>query len=108
GTFVTPKSPSILPSVTKLSLLYLAKERLGMKIEEREIAVDRLDEFVEAGTCGTAAIITPIGAITHQGVRHAFLYEKTVGPWTKKLYDLLIGIQFGDLPAPEGWMLSVQ
>jgi len=107
GVFVTPKSTSILPSVTKLSLLYLARERLGMKIEEREIFVDRLAGFAEAGTCGTAAIITPISAITHQGVRHAFPYEKTAGPWTKKLYDLLIGIQFGDIAAPEGWMLSV-
>ncbi len=108
GTFVTPKSPSILPSVTKLSLLYLAKERLHMKVEEREVFVDNLDEFAEAATCGTAAIITPIGAITHHGIRHAFPYEKEVGPWCQKLYDLLIGIQFGDVNAPDGWMMDVK
>ncbi|MFA5005909.1 MAG: branched-chain amino acid aminotransferase [Candidatus Izemoplasmatales bacterium] len=108
GVFVTPKSSSILPSVTKLSLLYLARERLGMKIEEREVYVDRLDEFSEAATCGTAAIITPIAAITHRGVRHAFPWEKDAGPWSKKLYDLLVGIQFGDVEAPDGWIRNVE
>jgi len=108
GVFVTPKSASILPSVTKLSLLYLAKERLGMKVEERDVFIDRLDEFAEAATCGTAAIITPIGAITHAGVRHAFPSEKTAGPWSKQLYDLLVGIQFGDIEPPPGWILEVK
>jgi branched-chain amino acid aminotransferase len=108
GVLVTPKSSSILPSITKLSLLWLARERLGMKVEERDVYIERLDEYSEAATCGTAAIITPIGAITHAGVRHAFPFEREAGPWSKRLYDLLVGIQFGDIEAPVGWIHKVE
>jgi len=107
GVFVTPRSESILPSVTRLSLMTLARERLGMKVEERDIPIDGLDDLAEAATCGTAAIITPIGAITHRGTRHAFPSEKEAGPWCKRLYDLLVGIQFGDVAAPEGWIRNI-
>jgi branched-chain amino acid aminotransferase len=106
--FVTPKSPSILPSITKYSLLYLAENYMNMKVEERDVEVDNIDEFKEAGACGTAAVITPIGAISHQGVNHVFHSETEVGPFTKELYDTLTGIQLGDVEAPEGWIYKVK
>lgn len=106
--FVTPKSPSVLPSVTRISLVELAKDRLGMEVEEREVFIDRLDEFVEAGACGTAAVITPIGGIEYKGRLHVFHSETEVGPVTKKLYDTLTGIQFGDIEPPAGWIYKVQ
>jgi len=105
--FVTPKSSSILPSITKFSLLHVAKEYLGMEVEERDVLIDNLDEFAEAGACGTAAVITPIGSIVNKGKEHIF-YDKTkVGPVTRKLYDTLTGIQYGDIPAPKGWITEV-
>lgn len=106
--FVTPKSPSVLPSVTRISLVELAKDRLGMEVEEREVFIDRLDEFVETGACGTAAVITPIGGIEYKGRLHVFHSETEVGPVTKKLYDTLTGIQFGDIEPPAGWIYKVQ
>lgn len=108
GAFATPLSPSILPSITKYSLLQLAGERFGMKTEERDIYIDRLDEFAEAGACGTAAVITPIGGIYHKGRLHVFHSETEVGPVTKKLYETLTGIQFGDVEGPEGWIRVVK
>ncbi|CQR73642.1 Branched-chain-amino-acid aminotransferase [Sporomusa ovata DSM 2662] len=105
--FVTPKSPSILPSITKYSLLYLAKENLGLKATERDVLIDNLKEFKEAGACGTAAVITPIGGIEYKGKLHVFHSETEVGPNTTKLYNTLCGIQFGDLEAPAGWIVKV-
>jgi branched-chain amino acid aminotransferase len=106
--FITPKSPSILPSITKYSLLHIAKEYLNMEVEERDVLVDNLDEFKEAGACGTAAVITPIGGIEYKETLHVFHSETEVGPVTKKLYDTLYGIQFGDVQAPEGWIVEVK
>jgi branched-chain amino acid aminotransferase len=106
--FVTPDSPSILPSITKYSLLYLAKEYLEMEVEERDVLIDNLDEFKEAGACGTAAVITPIGGINHNDKLHVFYSETEVGSVTRKLYDTLYGIQFGDVEAPEGWIVEVE
>src|SRR6056297_153084 len=105
--FVTPKSPSILPSITKKSLMYIAENMLDMKVEERDVLIDELDEFKEAGACGTAAVITPIGAIVHKNKKHVFYSEEEVGPVTKKLYDTLIGIQQGDIEGPEGWIYKL-
>lgn len=105
--FITPASPSILPSITKYSLLYLAKERLGMEVSETDVYVDQLDQFAEAGACGTAAVISPIGGIQNGDDFHVFYSETEVGPWTKKLYDELVGIQYGDVEAPEGWIEKV-
>jgi len=105
--FVTPKSPSILPSITKYSLLYLAKEVLHLKTAERDVLIDNLDEFKEAGACGTAAIITPIGGIQYKSKLHVFHSDTEVGPITKKLYDTLCGMQFGDIEAPDGWIVKV-
>lgn len=105
--FVTPKSPSILPSITKYSLLHLA-EKLGLKAIEGEVRIDELDKFVEAGACGTAAVISPIGGIQTKDTFHVFYSETEVGSVTKSLYDELVGIQYGDRPAPEGWIFEVE
>lgn len=105
--FVTPSSPSILPSITKYSLLEIAKDYLNMEVEERDVLIDEIDEFKEAGACGTAAVITPIGGIMHKGKLHVFHSETEVGPITKKLYDTLCGIQLGDVEGPEGWIVKV-
>lgn len=104
--FVTPISPSILPSITKNSLLYIAEKVFGMQVEEREVFVNNLEEFTEAGACGTAAVISPIGSLTNGKEKHVFYSETEVGPVTKKLYDHLIGIQYGEVEAPEGWIIE--
>lgn len=106
--FVTPKSPSILPSITKYSLMHVAEEYLNLEVEERDVFIDNLDEFKEAGACGTAAVITPIGGIEYKGKLHVFHSETEVGPVTKQLYDTLYGIQFGDIEAPEGWIVEIK
>lgn len=105
--FVTPISDSILPSITKYSLLHVAKEYLGLEVEERDVYIDKLDELAEAGACGTAAVISPIGSITYKGKKHVFHSLIEVGPITKKLYDTLVAIQVGDMKAPSGWMVEV-
>ncbi len=107
NVFVTPKSESILPSITKYSLIYLAKNYLDMEVEERDCLIDNISEFKEAGACGTAAVITPIGAIEHNGKKTIFYSETEVGPTIKKLYNLLYGIQIGDIESPENWMVEV-
>lgn len=106
--FITPKSSSILPSITRISLMQVAKDYLGMEAVETDVYIDQLDIFREAGACGTAAVITPIGGIEHKGKFHVFHSETEVGPVTKKLYDTLYGIQMGDVEAPEGWIYKVQ
>jgi branched-chain amino acid aminotransferase len=108
GKFITPDSPSILPSITKYSLLELARTRLGMEAIEGEIFVKDLDQFAEAGACGTAAVITPIGSITHGETKYVFHSETEVGPTIKRLYDELVGIQLGDIEAPAGWIQKVE
>jgi branched-chain amino acid aminotransferase len=108
NVFVTPLSPSILPSITKYSLIHVAKEYLGLDVQERDVLVTKLDEFKEAGACGTAAVITPIGGIQHGEDFTVFHSETEVGPITKKLYDTLTGIQYGDVEAPEGWIVKVK
>lgn len=105
--FVTPLSPSILPSITKYSLLQLAKDYLKMEAIEGDCYIDDLDRFSEAGACGTAAVITPIGAIKYKGKDHVFYSTTEVGPVTKKLYELMVGIQYGDIEGPEGWVVNV-
>ena len=105
--FITPYSPSILPSITKYSLLWLAERRLGMVVKEADVYIDRLDEFTEAGACGTAAVISPIAGIQNGDDFHVFYSETEVGPVTRRLYDELVGIQYGDVEAPEGWIQKV-
>ncbi|WP_159549180.1 branched-chain amino acid aminotransferase [Streptococcus halichoeri] len=105
--FITPLSPSILPSITKYSLFELAETRLGMKVIEGDVFIDQLERFVEAGACGTAAVISPIGGIQYKNNLHVFYSQTEVGPVTRRLYDELVGIQFGDIEAPEGWIVKV-
>jgi branched-chain amino acid aminotransferase len=105
--FITPGSNSILPSITKKSLMYIAEHFLDMDVEIRDANINQLDEFKEAGACGTAAVITPIGRIDYHGEQHVFYSETEVGPVTKKLYDTLIGLYYGDIEGPEGWITII-
>ena len=106
GTVVTPKSDTILPSITRRSLMYVAEHILGMKVEERRVRIDELDQFVECGLCGTAAVISPVGKIVDHGKEIVYGMED-MGPVTKKLYDTLRGIQMGTIEAPEGWIVEI-
>jgi branched-chain amino acid aminotransferase len=102
---ITPKSESILPSITRRSLMYVAKEYLGLEVEEREVSVSELSEFAECGLCGTAAVISPVGKIVDHG-KEILLPSgmEEMGPITKKLYETLTGIQMGRIEAPKGWI----
>ena len=109
GKVVTPKSDSILPSITRRSLIQVAKEYLGLEAEEREIYFDEVKDFAECGLCGTAAVISPVGKIVDHGKEICLPSGMTeMGPVTKKLYDTLTGIQMGRIPAPEGWIQEIE
>ena len=109
GKVVTPKSNSILPSITRRSLLQVAREYLGLEAEEREVYFDEVKDFAEAGLCGTAAVISPIGKIVDHGKEICFPSGmEEMGPVTKKLYDTLTGIQMGTIKAPEGWIVEIK
>mgnify|MGYP004703002511 CR=1 FL=1 len=105
NTYVTPKSNSILPSITNMSLMQLAED-IGLKVERRPLAVEELDGFEEAGACGTAAIISPIGKITirETGKVYEFAKEGKAGPVSTKLYNKLQGIQYGEEPDTHEWV----
>ena len=108
NTVVTPKSSSILPSITRRSLLYVAEHYLGLKAEEREICLDEVKDFAECGLCGTAAVISPVGKIVDHGKEICFPSGmEEMGPVTRKLYDTLTGIQMGRIEAPEGWIKEI-
>ena len=108
GKLVTPKSDSILPSITRRSLMYVAEHYLGMKVEHRPVHVDELKDFAEIGLCGTAAVISPVGLIhTKNGDIHVPAGMDDMGPITKKLYDTLLGIQHCEIEAPEGWIVEI-
>ncbi|MBQ3517849.1 MAG: branched-chain amino acid aminotransferase [Clostridia bacterium] len=105
---VTPKSDSILPSITRRSLLQVAADYCGLEVEEREIELAEIGEFAECGLCGTAAVISPVGKIVDHGKEICLPAGMTeMGPVTKKLYDTLTGIQMGRIPAPEGWIVEI-
>ncbi|CDD45926.1 putative uncharacterized protein [Firmicutes bacterium CAG:534] len=109
GKVVTPKSNSILPSITRRSLIQVAREYLGLEAEEREIYLDELKDFAECGLCGTAAVISPVGKIVDHGKEICFPSGmEEMGPVTKKLYETLTGIQMGTIKAPEGWVVEIQ
>ena len=106
---VTPKSDTILPSVTRRSLVYVAKEYLGMEVEEREVLFEEVKEFAECGLCGTAAVISPVGKVVDHGKEICFPSGmEEMGPVTKKLYDTLTGIQMGHIKAPESWIKVIK
>lgn len=109
GKFVTPKSNSILPSITRRSLEVVAKDYLGMEVEEREVYLDEVKDFAECGLCGTAAVISPVGKIVDHGKEICFPSGmEQMGPKTKELYDTLTGIQMGRIEAPEGWIKVIK
>lgn len=109
GKVVTPKSNSILPSITRRSLMHVAKEYLGLEVEEREVYLEEVKDFAECGLCGTAAVISPVGKIVDHGKEICFPSGmESMGPVTQKLYDTLTGIQMGRLEAPEGWLKVIE
>ena len=106
---VTPKSDSILPSITRRSLMYVAEKYLGLEVEQREVYLDEVKDFAECGLCGTAAVISPVGKIVDHGKEICFPSGMDeMGPITKKLYDTLTGIQMGRMEAPEGWIKVIK
>lgn len=106
---VTPKSDSILPSITRRSLMTVAKDYLGLEVEEREVYFDEIKDFAECGLCGTAAVISPVGKVVDHGNEICFPSGMDdMGPITKKLYDTLTGIQMGSIEAPEGWIKIIK
>ena len=109
GTVITPKSPTILPSITRRSLMHVATEYLGLKCEEREIPVSELENIAEAGLCGTAAVISPVGSVDYNGKTFAFdTSAGNMGPTVRKLYETLPGIQMGRIEAPKGWIYEIK
>ncbi len=105
---VTPKSNSILPSITRRSLMVVAKEYLGLEVEEREVYFDEVKDFAECGLCGTAAVISPVGKIVDHGKEICFPSGMTeMGPTISKLRDTLTGIQMGKIEGPEGWIVEI-
>lgn len=106
---VTPKSNSILPSITKRSIIYLAENYLDLEVIERRIEFDELENFTEAGLCGTAAVISPIGKIVNgeQEIEFSNGMNK-VGPVIKELYETLTQMQLGVIEAPEGWIRKIK
>ena len=108
GELVTPLSDSILPSITRRSLMYVAEHYLGMKVTQRKVKLSELEDFAECGLCGTAAVISPVGKVVDHGREICFPSGMTeMGPVTKKLYDTLTGIQMGRIEAPEGWIRKI-
>ena len=109
GKVVTPKSDSILPSITRRSLMIVAKDYLGLEVEEREVYFEEIKDFAECGLCGTAAVISPVGKIYDHGNEICFPSGMDeMGPVTKKLYDTLTGIQMGRIEAPKGWIKVIE
>ncbi len=109
GKVVTPKSESILPSITRRSLMTVAKDYLGLEVEEREVFFEEVKDFTECGLCGTAAVISPVGKINDHGREICFPSGMNeMGPVTKKLYETLTGIQMGRIEAPEGWIKVIK
>ena len=109
NTYVTPKSTSILPSITNKSLMQLAED-MGLKVERRQIPIEELDTFEEAGACGTAAVISPIERIDDLELKRSYVIAKDgkPGPICRKLYDTLRGIQYGDIEDRHGWVTVVE
>lgn len=109
GRFLTPKSDSILESITRLSLMQIAEDQLGLKVEETRIPIDTLDQFVEVGACGTAAVITPIGKIRYKDKEFIFYDNgKKAGPITTELYNILLSIQRGEVEDKYNWIHIVR
>ncbi|MDD3320158.1 MAG: branched-chain amino acid aminotransferase [Paludibacter sp.] len=109
NTYVTPKSSSILPSITNKSLMVLAEE-MGLTVERRDVPVEELSTFDEAGACGTAAVISPIERIDDYDKNISYIFSKDgkPGPICEKLYHKLQAIQYGNEPDTHGWVTIVE
>lgn len=109
NTYITPKSESILPSITNMSLQQIALD-LGMKVDRRPVPVEELAEVEEAAECGTAAVCTPIGKIFDDGTNHTYVIAKDgkPGPWTTQLYNRLRGIQLGEVEDTHNWNTIIE
>ncbi|CUX39017.1 branched-chain amino acid aminotransferase [Clostridium sp. C105KSO13] len=108
NTVVTPKSDTILPSITRRSLLYVAEHYLGLKVEQRTVYLEEVKDFAECGLCGTAAVISPVGKIVDHGKEICFPSGmEEMGATIQKLYDTLTGIQMGHIEAPKGWIKEI-
>ncbi len=105
NTLVTPKSDTILPSITRRSIVHVAREYLGMEVEERDVSLEEIGQFEECGLCGTAAVISPVGTIDDHG---KLTHYAGFGPKIQKLYETLTGIQMGRIEAPEGWIQVIE
>jgi branched-chain amino acid aminotransferase len=101
--YITPQSPSVLPSITNRSLMVLAKEEFGMEVEQRKIPVEEIFELKEVGCCGTAAVIIPVKSITYRDKTKVYCENDQIGPVSKKLYEKLTAIQHGDDEDKYGW-----
>lgn len=109
GKVVTPKSDSILPSITRRSLCYVAEKYLGLTVEHRPVKLSELTNFAECGLCGTAAVISPVGKIVDHGKEICLPSGMdSMGEITQKLYDALTGIQMGSIKAPDGWLYEIK
>ena len=106
GKIVTPKSDSILPSITRRSLCFAAEKYLGLTVEQRPVKLSEIENFAECGLCGTAAVISPVGKINDHG--REILFPSGMGEITKKLYETLTAIQTGEIQAPEGWIREIR
>ena len=106
GQYVTPDSPSILPSITNMSLITLAEE-LGLRPQRRVMDVEEIFDLSEAGCCGTAAVITPVGSITYRDRKVTYSEDGQPGEYCTKLYKQLTAIQVGDAPDPYGWVRTI-
>ena len=104
GHLVVPASSSILPSITRRSLVQVAKDYLGLTIEERPVELSELEDFAECGLCGTAAVISPVGSIDDHGKVYSF---EGLGPVVTRLRQTLTGIQLGEIPARDGWLMEI-
>lgn len=108
NAIVTPHSDTILPSITRRSIMYVAEHYLGLRVEERDVYLEEIKEFAECGLCGTAAVISPVGKVVDHGKEIRFPSGmETMGPVTQKLYDTLTGIQMGQIEAPQGWIREI-
>lgn len=109
NTYATPASHSILPSITNKSVMQLAKD-MGMNVEQRRIALEELPDFEEAGECGTAAVIAPIGLIDDADTGRSYVFSKNgkPGKTSEKLYKALRAIQYGEAPDNHNWITILQ
>lgn len=109
GKYITPNSPTVLPSITNMSLRQIAVD-LGLKVENREVEAAELPSFEEVGACGTAAVISPIGSIYDPESKETFVYGdgKNAGQWSRKMYDMLRAIQYGEIEDKHGWTRIIE